>query len=242
MESIIVFPIAYIIQKEWKYRTLVSIILTIFAYFIMTYSKTEISKNSKDKYYVFRRKNTKKEQAFKEKMYPYEQSTMSVPFFRHLWNMINKHQVDRAKGNDVFWRHIDRTIRFWMSIADENLKENPYLIRSQYEKDLLHSCWTNNANQKNIQEYLDMDDQYQWRKLPSLMEGFKSIDHHEKINWQHVQQQIQLFFKKIGVQLFKGTNELACDCYEPPRFHGNDYANFEDLEKQHFIKNNGWDL
>jgi hypothetical protein len=240
MESIIVFPITYIAQKEWKYRTLVSLILTIFAYFLMTYSKNTLSQETDKHYYSFRGRNTKKDKTFKEKRYPFEQNTMTVPFFKHLWNMMNKHQVERAKEHETFWKHIDKTISFWLSIGDENLKENPYLIRNNYEKDLLHSCWTNNANQKEIQNYLAMDEQYQWRNLPTIMESYKSIDHYEKINWEHVQQQIQLFYRKIGIQLFKGTNEQACDCYEPPRFHGNDYARFEDLEKQHFAKNNGF--
>lgn len=244
MESIIIFPISYIAQKEWKYRTIVSIILTLFGYFLLSYAKSPHSngedggENQSSIYYSFRKKMFPKKEQFKEKPYTYDILTMSIPFYRHLWNMIHKHQVERSKSHQQFWTHLDKVIRIWIGVRDENLKENPHLIQNQNDKKILHSCWTNNASHTEILEYLEMNDEYQWRHLPKLIEDYKTLDYHEKINWEHVHTQIQSFFQKIAIQLFRGNKDTPCDCYEPPRFHGNGYANFEDLEKQHFIRNN----
>jgi hypothetical protein len=165
--------------------------------------------------------------------YPGDQRTMTIPFFYHFYQLMMKHNIQQPR----FWSHIDRVVSFWINIRDETKKEYPHQLSSQEERELLHSCWTQNANHENIKNFLEMSEEYQWKRLPDHLKEMEQKDVHGAVEWLKIHKYVQDFFQKIGIQLMTGTKDEPCDCYQPPRFYGNNYQSFEQLETQHHLKN-----
>lgn len=181
------------------------------------------------------RKYIQKQKLTKQIIYPYKglPVTMTIPFFYHFYQLLRKHNIQYTP----FWNHMDKVVTFWTNIRDETKKQNPHQIHCPIQKDLLHSCWTQNANHASIKQYLQMTEDYQWKQLPEHVKLMEQKDVHGAIEWDQIHKHIQEFYQKIGVQLMVGIGKEPCDCYQPPRFYGNNFDNFEQLEGQHHLKN-----
>lgn len=180
-------------------------------------------------------KYIKKKNGVKQVIYKYQGDprTMTIPFFYHFYQLTMKHNI----YSRAFWSHIDKTVSFWINIRDETKKEYPHQISSQTERDLLHSCWTQNANHENIKNYLEMTGEFQWKNLPEHVKYMEERDIHGAVQWDLIHKHVQDFFQKVGIQLMMGSKKEPCDCYQPPRFYGNNFQSFEELESQHHLKN-----
>jgi hypothetical protein len=176
-----------------------------------------------------------KKNGVKQIIYKYngDPRTMTIPFFYHFYQLTMKHNIKQPN----FWSHIDRIVSFWINIRDETKKEFPHQLSSQEERELLHSCWTQNANHQNIKDFLQMTEEYQWKKLPDHLKEMEQKDVHGAIEWLKIHKHVQDFFQKVGIQLMVGSEKVPCDCYQPPRFYGNNFQSFEQLESQHYLKN-----
>jgi hypothetical protein len=184
----------------------------------------------------------KKLQKYEEKEYlnkmPYKGNpiTMTIPFFRRIYLLFVKHNINKSPQTEYFWNHIDKVVSFWTSIRDKHKRENPVLILNNEERQLLHECWTNNAVHEKLLNYFDMKEEtYEWKSLPELINKIKYYDVHGALNWEITMYYIQSFIQKVGLQLMygvintDGTNKVPPDCYQPPRFYGKYYDNFESL-------------
>jgi hypothetical protein len=163
--------------------------------------------------------------------------TMTIPFFRRIYYLFWKNDVNKSGSYKLFWEHIDRIISFWTSIRDDHKRENPEIIISDEERRLLHECWTHQSEHERLLKYLKMkEDTYEWVELPGLIDNMRYYDIHGSINWNMIESYLQSFIQQIGRQLMygerneDGTSKITPDCYQPPRFYGKYYENFERLE------------
>ena len=209
---------------------ILSIVLGLLLYVILGHTKVLCNKTEDRKRIKYIKKKGFK---IREIIYKYEgdQRTVTIPFFDSLNQLLQKHNIDYKP----FWIHMDKVIAYWMNINDESKKEFPHQIIYPGQKELLHKCWTQNSDHDELKRYLEMDDEYQWKNLPHHIKHMTDLDINGKIEWMTLYKYIQKFYRKVGTQLMKGNKEKPCDCYQPPRFYGGHYNEFENLEKMHYL-------